>query len=248
MYAQNITQNDTQKIPKLGLLIERKIWWRCTMGNWNFSLHALHNLQYYTVYFGEGNGNPFQYSCLENCMDWGAWWATVHGLAELDTTEQLHYLFYNQIKSNSADPDRHSHICLKTWIYFRPTNVDSGVHLKNDWRSMQLFFCFLFFNYLFCFAVLYWFCHTLTWICHECTCVLHPEPPSHLPPHPTPLGHPSAPAPSTLYHASNLDWWFVSHMIFYMFQWHSPLSSCPRPLPQSPKDCYIHLCLFCCLK
>ena len=29
---------------------------------------------------GEGNGNPLQYSCLENLMDGGAWWATVHGL------------------------------------------------------------------------------------------------------------------------------------------------------------------------
>ena len=30
---------------------------------------------------GEGNGNPLQYSCLENPMDGGAWWATVHGVA-----------------------------------------------------------------------------------------------------------------------------------------------------------------------
>ena len=36
---------------------------------------------------GEGNGNPFQYSCLENPMDRGAWWATVHGVTkELDMT------------------------------------------------------------------------------------------------------------------------------------------------------------------
>ena len=35
---------------------------------------------------GEGNGNPPQYSCLENPMDRGAWQATVHGVAELDTT------------------------------------------------------------------------------------------------------------------------------------------------------------------
>ena len=28
---------------------------------------------------GEGNGNPLQYSCLENPLDRGAWWATVHG-------------------------------------------------------------------------------------------------------------------------------------------------------------------------
>ena len=31
---------------------------------------------------GEGNGNPFQYSCLGNPMDRGAWWATVHGVAK----------------------------------------------------------------------------------------------------------------------------------------------------------------------
>ena len=30
---------------------------------------------------GEGNGNPLQYSCLENPMDGGAWWATVHRVA-----------------------------------------------------------------------------------------------------------------------------------------------------------------------
>ena len=31
---------------------------------------------------GEGNANPLQYSCLENPMDRGAWWATVHGAAK----------------------------------------------------------------------------------------------------------------------------------------------------------------------
>ena len=38
---------------------------------------------------GEGNGNPLQYSCLENSMDGGAWGATVHGVTkESDTTKQ----------------------------------------------------------------------------------------------------------------------------------------------------------------
>ena len=34
---------------------------------------------------GEGNGNPLQYSCLENNMDGGAWWATVHGVEKSRT-------------------------------------------------------------------------------------------------------------------------------------------------------------------
>ena len=34
---------------------------------------------------GEGNGNPFQYSCLENPVDGGAWWATVHGVTKSRT-------------------------------------------------------------------------------------------------------------------------------------------------------------------
>ena len=35
---------------------------------------------------GEGNGNPLQYSCLQNPTDRGAWGATAQGVAELDTT------------------------------------------------------------------------------------------------------------------------------------------------------------------
>ena len=38
---------------------------------------------------GERNGNPLQYSCLENSMDGGAWWATVHGVAK------SHYLSFH---------------------------------------------------------------------------------------------------------------------------------------------------------
>ena len=35
--------------------------------------------------FGEGNGNPLQYSCLENSMDRGVWWATIHEIAKSRT-------------------------------------------------------------------------------------------------------------------------------------------------------------------
>ena len=34
---------------------------------------------------GEGNGNPLQYSCLENFMDRGGWWAPVHGVTKSQT-------------------------------------------------------------------------------------------------------------------------------------------------------------------
>ena len=77
--------------------------------------------------------------------------------------------------------------------------------------------------------------------------VPHPEPLSHFPPHTISLGHPSAQAPSILYRALNLDWRFISYMILYMLQCHSPKSSHPLPLPQSPKYGSIHLCLFFCL-
>ena len=40
----------------------------------------LHNCTHLTFFQGEGNGTPLQYSCLENPMDEGAWWAAVHGV------------------------------------------------------------------------------------------------------------------------------------------------------------------------
>ena len=40
---------------------------------------------------GGGSGNPLRYSCLENPMDRGAWWPTVHGIRKSDTTEATEY-------------------------------------------------------------------------------------------------------------------------------------------------------------
>ena len=110
--------------------------------------------------------------------------------------------------------------------------------------SVTLFYLFIFKFY---FTLLYWFYNTLIWIHHGCTWVPNPEPSSHLPPRIISLDHLRAPGPSILYPASNIDWWFISYLIIYMFQCHSPKSSHPPPLPQSLKVCSVHLCLFCCL-
>ena len=42
---------------------------------------------------GGGTDNPLQYSCPENPMDRGAWWATVHGIAESDMTEMTEHTY-----------------------------------------------------------------------------------------------------------------------------------------------------------
>ena len=103
-------------------------------------------------------------------------------------------------------------ICLRA-VCFTTFKAIKMLNIINPYRILSLFsqqgYCtlekwsernygyffllnlFLEANYL---TTLYWFCHTLTWICHGCTCVSHPEPHSHLPPHPIPLGHPGAPA------------------------------------------------------
>ena len=53
---------------------------------------------------GGGNGNPFQYSCLEkNPMDRGDWQAIVHGITELDTTERLSMSTVNRINWVCSD-------------------------------------------------------------------------------------------------------------------------------------------------
>ena len=64
---------------------------------------------------GEGNGNPLQYSCLENPVDRGAWRTTVHGVTrvrhDLATKQQTQYLFF------SANPQRFL-ILQSEWLFW----------------------------------------------------------------------------------------------------------------------------------
>ena len=54
---------------------------------------------------GEGNGNPLQYSCLENPMDGGSWWATVHGVAKSQTplSNFTHSLIHSQTGDGKSE-------------------------------------------------------------------------------------------------------------------------------------------------
>ena len=127
-------------------------------------------------------------------------------------------------------------LCILPW---------SGFLSGNILQTVFVYFIFLYFfklyNIVLGFAIYQ----------HESATGIHMfpilNPPPSSPPHTLPLGRSSAPAPSIQYRALNLDWWLVSYMILYMFQCHSPKSSHPLPLPQSPKDYSIHQCLFCCL-
>ena len=124
------------------------------------------------------------------------------------------------------------------FIYLIWINLLFSHFLSPFFLSVSVFYLFiyLFFKFYFIFK-LYSIVLVLPNIemnRHRYTCAPHPEASSLLPPHTIPLGHPSAPAPSIQYRASNLDWRLVSYIILYMFQCHSPKSPHPLPLPQSP--------------
>ena len=105
-----------------------------------------------------------------------------------------------------------------------------------------LYFFLFFFNFILFlnFTILYWFCHTSKWIRHRHTCVPHPETSSLWV---VPVHQPQA---SSIVHRI---WTGDSFHIWYYTCFNAILqkSSHPLPLPQSPKDCSVHQCLFCCL-
>ena len=80
---------------------------------------------------GEGNGNPLQYSYLENSMDEGAWQSVPHGIAELDTTEW----------------DTHTHVCHSFSSRQQVSlNFMAAVTVHSDFGAQEnkVFLCFHF--------------------------------------------------------------------------------------------------------
>ena len=100
------------------------------------------------------------------------------------------------LKKKKKKKNQLENISTKTQVFFFLYKVSYHLFLKSvffffpvifiSWRLITLQYCS-------------GFCHTLIWISHGFTCISHPDTPSHLPPHPIPLGLPSAPAPSTCF-------------------------------------------------
>ena len=141
---------------------------------------------------------------------------------------QPHGLQHTRLPCPSPFPGACSNSCpLSQWCH--PT-VSSSIIPFSCLQSFPALGSFFFNWRLITLQYFSGFCHTLTWISHGYTCVLHPEPPTHLP-HPIPQGCHSAPALSALFHASNLHWSSILHMVVYMFQCYSLKSS-----PLSPSE------------
>ena len=60
----------------------------------------------------ENNGNPLQYSCLENPMDGGAWWAAVHGVARSQTRLSDFILFF---QFHALEKEMATHSTVLAW-------------------------------------------------------------------------------------------------------------------------------------
>ena len=64
------------------------------------------------MYDGEGNSNPFQYSCLENPMDGGVWWAAVHGVVK-SWTRLSNFTF--TFHFHALEKEMATHSCVLAW-------------------------------------------------------------------------------------------------------------------------------------
>ena len=86
-------------------------------GVWQASVHGVAKSQtrlsdftftfHFCAFFGEGNGNPLQCSCLENPRDGGAWWAAVYGVAQ-----------------------------SRTWLKLLSSSSSSYIHMNQPWVYM----------------------------------------------------------------------------------------------------------------
>ena len=99
---------------------------------WNFVIKV-----YYFV-LREGNGIPLQYSCLENPMDGGTWWAAVHGVAKSQTwLNNFTFTFH----SHALEKEMATHSSILAWRIPRMAEPGGlpcmGLHrVRHDWSDL----------------------------------------------------------------------------------------------------------------
>ena len=109
-----------------------------------------HSITLLCFYFGESNGNPLQYSCLENPMGRGAWWASVHWVAKSQTrlsdfTFSFHF--------HALEKEMATHSSVLAWR-IPGTGEPGGLPSMGSHRVGHDWNCF----YLFTLNTIYWLC------------------------------------------------------------------------------------------
>ena len=108
---------------------------------WEHFWEAIHDLGFWAVLaptFGEGNGTPLQYSCLENRMDGVPWWAVVHGVARSQTRlSDFTFTFHFQ----ALEKEMATHSSVLAWRIpgmGEPRGLPSmGLHrVRHDWSDL----------------------------------------------------------------------------------------------------------------
>ena len=121
----------------------------CVLTEWYTTKHACMHTHFFNIHyykfsnnllktFREGYGTPLQYSCLENPMDGGAWWATVYGVAKSRTRlSDFTFTFY----FHALEKEMATHSSVLTWRIpgtGEPGGLPSmGSHrVRHDWSDL----------------------------------------------------------------------------------------------------------------
>ena len=115
------------------LAVDLPLWWTLI----HMPTLLCKNIYVY-IYTGEGSGSPLQYSCLENPMDGGAWWAAVHGVAK-SRTRLSDFTF--SFHCHALEKDMAAHSSVLAWRIpgtGEPGGLPSmGLHrVGHDWSDL----------------------------------------------------------------------------------------------------------------